>query len=94
MSELPHLGVPLEQVIAMVSSNPATLIRMQDQLGSIAVGREADISVLKIETGRFKLSDNSGESVVAEKLVRPAFCIRAGTRFDSNSVFVPDAIVA
>ncbi|MAO93544.1 MAG: amidohydrolase/deacetylase family metallohydrolase [Rhodospirillaceae bacterium] len=94
MSELLHLGVPLEQVIAMVSSNPATLIRMQDQLGSIAVGREADISVLKIETGRFKLSDNSGESVVAEKLVRPAFCIRAGTRFDSNSVFVPDAIVA
>lgn len=94
MSELLHLGVPLEQVIEMVTCNPAKLLRMEDEIGSIAVGREADISVLKIETGRFKLSDNSGESVVAEQLIRPAFCLRAGQKFDATSAFVPDAIVA
>ncbi|MBO0333131.1 amidohydrolase/deacetylase family metallohydrolase [Sneathiella sp. CAU 1612] len=94
MSELLHLGVALEQVIEMVTSHPAKLLRMEDELGSIAVGREADISVLKIETGRFKLSDNSGESVIAEKLIRPTFCLRAGKRFDATSVFVPEAIVA
>jgi len=94
MSELLHLGVALEQVIEMVTSHPAKLLRMEDELGSIAVGREADISVLKIETGRFKLSDNSGESVIAEKLIRPTFCMRAGKRFDATSVFVPEAIVA
>lgn len=94
MSELLHLGVPLEQVIEMVTCNPAKLLRMEDEIGSIAAGREADISVLKIETGRFKLSDNSGESVVAEQLIRPAFCLRAGKRFDATSAFVPDAIVA
>jgi dihydroorotase len=94
MSELLHLGVPLERVIEMVTSNPAKLLRMEDELGCIAVGREADISVLKIETGRFKLSDNSGENVTAEKLIRPAFCLRAGKKYDATSAFVPDAIVA
>ena len=94
MSELLHLGVPLEQVIEMVTRNPAKLLRMEDEIGSIMVGREADISVLKVETGRFKLSDNSGENVTAEKLVRPVFCLRAGKRFDATSAFVPEAIVA
>ena len=94
MSELLHLGVPLEKVIEMVTCNPAKLLRMEGELGSIAVGRGADISVLKIETGRFTLSDNSGESVTAEKLIRPVFCLRGGEKFDANSAFVPAAIVA
>ena len=94
MTELLHLGVPLDQVIAMVTSHPAKLLRMADSIGRLAVGLEADISVLKIESGRFQLSDNSGAKVVSEQLLRPAFCLRAGVRFDSDSVFIPDAIAA
>lgn len=94
MTELLHLGVPLEQVVAMVTSNPARLLGMADQLGTLQPGREADISVLKRETGRFKLSDNSGAEVISEQLLRPAFCLRAGRRFDADSFFVPDAIAA
>ena len=94
MSELLHLGVPLDQVIAMVTSHPAKLLRMDDQIGSITPGFDADISVLSMETGRFKLSDNSGVNVTAETLLRPVFCPRGGMRFDADSVFIPDAIAA
>lgn len=94
MTEMLHLGVPLETVIAMVTSNPATLIGMSDTLGALTVGNGADVSVLRIDTGRFKLSDNSGEQVVSEKLVRPVFCLRDGVRFESNSALIPDAIAA
>lgn len=94
MSELLHLGIPLEDIVAMVTKNPAKMLRMEDELGALVIGREADISVLNIETGRFKLSDNSGEQVVADKLVRPAFCLRAGHYYYADSAFVPDAIVA
>ena len=94
MTELLHLGLPLEQVVAMVTANPATMLRMEDSLGTLQPGREADISVLKMETGRFRLSDNTGEEVVSEKLLRPVFCLRAGTRYDADSFFVPDAIAA
>ncbi len=92
MSELLHLGVELGQVLAMVTSNPATMLGMGDELGSLQVGREADISVLKIETGRFKLSDNSGAQEICERLITPAYCLRAGLHFDVNSPFVPDKI--
>ncbi len=94
MTELLHLGLNLEQVVAMVTANPATMLRMEDSLGTLQPGREADISVLKLESGRFLLSDNTGEEVVSEKLLRPVFCLRAGTRYDADSFFVPDAIAA
>lgn len=94
MSELLHLGVPLPEVVAMVTANPARLLRMRDELGTLQPGREADISVLKLETGAFKLSDNSGVEVRADRLLRPVFCLRAGTRFDATSPLVPDAIPA
>jgi dihydroorotase len=94
MTELLHLGVPLERVVAMVTSNPAKLLRLESELGSLQVGREADISVLKVESGRFKLSDNSGVEVVSDQLVRPVLCLRAGEVILADSPFIPDAIAA
>ena len=94
MTELLALGLELEEVIATVTANAAKLIRMEDELGSLAVGREADISVLDVLKGRFLLSDNSGAEVVADTLIRPAFCLRAGVRHDADSPLVPPAIEA
>lgn len=94
MSELLYLGVPLEKVVAMVTANPAKLMRMEDRLGTLEPGREADVSILRIEKGRFRLSDNSGAEVTADELVRPVLCLRAGVRYDADSPLVPDAIAA
>jgi dihydroorotase len=94
MTELVHMGVPLEQVVAMVTKNPASVLRMEDQLGTLQPGREADISVLKIESGRFKLLDNSGAEEISNQLIRPAFCLRAGKRIEADSSFIPAPIAA
>ena len=94
MSELLHLGVSLERIIAMVTANPAKMLRMESELGTLALGRDADVSVVKMETGRFKLSDNSGAEETAERLIRPVFCLRGGKRFEADSHFVPPAVAA
>jgi dihydroorotase len=94
MTELLALGMPLAEVVATVTSNPAIMVRMQDQIGTLKAGGEADVSVLEILNGRFKLSDNSGVEVVTDKLIRPVFCLRAGVRHDSDSPLIPDAIAA
>ena len=94
MTELLALGLEIEEVVATVTANAAKLIRMEDALGSLAVGREADISVLDVLKGRFLLSDNSGAEVVADTLVRPAFCLRGGVRHDADSPLVPPVIEA
>jgi dihydroorotase len=92
MTELLALGLELDEVVATVSANPAKLLRMQDEIGTLAPGRVADVSVLEIATGRFKLSDNSGVEVVTERLLRPAWCLAAGERFEADSPLVPPAI--
>ena len=94
MTELLTLGMSLEDVIATVTANPAVMVRMQDEIGTLQVGRQADVSVLEILNGRFKLSDNSGVEVVTDKLIRPVFCLRAGVCHDSDSPLIPDAIAA
>ena len=94
MTELLALGLELEEVVATVTSNAAKLIRMEDELGSLAVGREADIAVLDVLKGRFLLSDNSGVEMIADTLLRPAFCLRAGVRHDADSPLVPPVMEA
>jgi dihydroorotase len=94
MTELLTLGLTLPEIIAMVTMNPAEMLGMSDSLGSLQVGREADVSVLSIEAGRFKLFDNSGVEVITDKLVRPVLCLRAGERFDADSPLIPPAFAA
>ena len=94
MTELLHLGVGLEDIIAMVTSNPATMIGMSDEIGSLQVGKPADISVLAIDNGRFYLYDNSDAEEICDKLIRPLYCLKDGVRYDVTSPLVPDAIAA
>lgn len=94
MTELLTLGLTLEDIIATVTANPAVMINRSEMIGSLQAGREADISVIELLNGRFKLFDNSGVEVVTDRLIRPVFCLRNGKRYDSDSPLIPDAIAA
>lgn len=94
MSSMMTLGLPLEDVVKMVTIHPAQMLGMEDSLGSLAVGRVADVSVLDDVRGRFVLRDNEDHRVIAERLLQPSFCLRAGKRFDADSPILPQAIAA
>jgi dihydroorotase len=89
MTSMMALGMPLEQVVPMVTRNAARMVGMQDELGHLRVGGVADISVLSDERGRWILSDNEGTRVPANRLLRPLFCLRAGRRFDATAPILP-----
>ncbi len=89
MSKLLALGMTLPQVVATVTSNPAKMLGMTDSIGSLQVGREADVSVLELASGQFELKDNSGEKVATSQMLVPAFALRTGIRFDADSPLVP-----
>ncbi len=94
MSSMMALGLPLEQVVPMVTANPAKMLGLTDRIGALTPGFAADISVLHDDRGRFLLRDNEDTRVVAERLLRPAFCLRAGRRFDADSPILPAAVAA
>jgi dihydroorotase len=94
MSSMMALGIPLEQVVPMVTSNPARMLGRADEIGALKVGYEADVSVLTEQGGRFILRDNEKNEVIAERLLQPAFCLRAGKHFDAVAPILPQAIAA
>jgi dihydroorotase len=94
MSSMLALGLSLEQVVPMVTTNAAAMIGLSNEIGSLRVGATADVSVLSDERGRFILQDNEKTKVVAERLLQPLFCLRAGIRYDADAVILPEAMAA
>jgi dihydroorotase len=94
MSSMLALGLKLEQVVPMVTTNAAAMLGLSGELGTLKPGATADVSVLADERGRFVLRDNEKTQVVAERLLQPAFCLRAGKRYDANAVILPEAVAA
>jgi dihydroorotase len=94
MSSMLALGLSLEQVVPMVTSNPAKMLGLSDELGALRPGMTADVSVLSDIRGRFVLRDNERTEVIAERLLQPAFCLRAGQRIDAIASILPQAVAA
>ena len=94
MSSMISLGLTLEQVVPMVTSNPAKMIGLSDKIGSLKVGMDADVSVLVEKSGRYILRDNENTDVIANGLLQPAFCLREGVRFDPIAPILPQAVAA
>jgi dihydroorotase len=94
MSSMMALGLTLEQVVPMVTSHPAEMLGLADQISALKVGMDADVSVLVEKAGRFILRDNEKMEVIAESLLQPAFCMRAGVRYDAVAPILPQAIAA
>ncbi len=94
MSSMMALGLTLEQVVPMVTANAAAMLGLSDELGTLRHGTTADVSVLSDIRGRFVLRDNENTRVVAERLFQPAFCLRAGKRFDADASILPQAVAA
>jgi dihydroorotase len=94
MSSMMALGLPLERVVPMVTSHAAEMLGLADRIGALTPGFEADISVLNDVRGRFILRDNEDTRIVADRLLQPAFCLRAGRRFDADSPILPVAVAA
>jgi dihydroorotase len=92
MSKLLCLGMALSDVVATVTSNPACMLGMADEIGSLGIGMAGDISVLSLREGEFELADNSGVNVTARRMLVPEFCLRAGTYFPATSALIPPAI--
>jgi len=89
MTAMLALGLPLAQVVRMVTCNVVDVFGLPKDLGTLALGNPADISVLHDESGRFALRDNEGTQLVAERLLRPALCLKDGLRFDADASILP-----
>ena len=78
------LGFSLEDVIRMTTANPAQALGMEDTLGSLAVGRPADISILKEETGDWLFHDTEGNTLRGDKALVPIVTVKDGEPYSPD----------
>jgi dihydroorotase len=78
LSKFLALGMPLEQVIAASTSAPARAMGWDDRLGSLAVGREADVAVLDLVDAPVTLRDCVGAELPTDRYLRARHTIRGG----------------
>lgn len=78
------LGLSLEEIIACCTINAARAVGWQNCIGSLEVGREADIAVLSIIDEPTALRDSVGAEVVHSQRLAARWTIRAGQVFQGR----------
>jgi len=81
MTRFLALGFSLGEVVTMATTNPAKALGEEHRLGSLAIGRQADISVLYIKDGSWTVYDTEGGSLLAKRAVLPVLTIKRGQVF-------------
>ncbi len=78
LSKLLHLGMDLPAVIEATTNAPARALRRADAIGSLAPGREADITVLEPVDGEHDLVDAAEQHELAAQRLVPRWVVRGG----------------
>ena len=90
MSVMMRLGLSLEEVIERVTINAARAIRIDDRAGSLRTGFPADVTVFKVESGEFSLTDCQLVERTANRRITPIMAFKDGVRYDSDLVRCQD----
>lgn len=81
LSKFLHLGMPMEKVIRAATHDPARAMRMSDRLGLLAKDRIADITLLRLRRGTFRLVDSNGNERQATRRLAPVQVFKRGERY-------------
>ncbi len=82
ISKFLHLGLPLEEVMAMVTAVPARVVGMAGEIGTLAPGAAGDAVVLALRSGTFAFQDSRRVTRTGEQRLEPEVVIRAGRVYD------------
>lgn len=78
LSKFMALGLDLRQVVEMATINPARAISIEDRKGSLKPGMDADISILELSSGIWKLEDCEQQTIEVTRLITPYMTIKSG----------------
>jgi dihydroorotase len=90
MDKFLAMGMPLDDVIVRSTWNPAKEIH-HEELGNLSVGSPADVSVLRVETGKFGFTDMYGARLDGKQKLICELTVRNGkVVYDLNGITRPD----
>jgi dihydroorotase len=78
------MGLSFDEIIAKCTVDAARAVGWQDRIGSLEVGREADIAVLQILDDPVTLRDSVGAEKLHKQRIAAKWTIRAGEVFQGR----------
>jgi dihydroorotase len=79
-----HLGLPLRDIVARVTANPARALSLHDRAGSLRAGAPADVTVFRVVDEPVTLADCHKVTRSAQRSVRPVMTFKNGVRVDAD----------
>jgi dihydroorotase len=92
LSKYLYLGLNLDQVIELGTTKPARAVHLDEHIGTLQVGADADISIIELREGPVTLTDARGATRQGNQLLLPVETLRAGRRFSPQHSFHPHLI--
>ncbi len=90
MSKFLNMDMPMNELIATVTWNPAQIIKRTD-LGHLSVGAVADITLLNLRKGDFGFIDTKGEKMEGDRKLECELTIKDGdVVYDLNGISKPN----
>jgi dihydroorotase len=90
MNKILNLGMPLTEVIARSTVAPARAIG-RPELGTLSVGAEADVAVLKHQAGTFRFVDCGRARLTGSQRLECLMTVRAGNIvYDPTGLSMPE----
>jgi dihydroorotase len=84
MTRFLAMGFTLDRVVEMCTINPARAIGEEARLGSLEVGKQADVSVLDIQDGDWVVYDVLGNGRQSERAVTPVLSVKRGEVYEAG----------
>ncbi len=81
MAKFMSVGYSLSDVVKATTSSAAAALGLSDTIGALAVGRDADITILDVAEGDFLFTDTTGLQFRGGYGLAPVYTLRAGEEF-------------
>ena len=81
MAKFMSIGYTLSDVIKATTANAAQALGLEDEIGAIAIGRDADLSVIDLVEGDFTFTDTRGQAFAGRYGLAPVRTVKAGEEF-------------
>jgi dihydroorotase len=89
LSKFMHLGLTLDQVVGMATTNAARSFGFPQKFGTLIEGSEADVAVFELREGSFDFADCVGQKRVGQLRLFPVATVKSGEIYGGPSLLTP-----
>jgi dihydroorotase len=84
MAKFMAIGYRLADVVRMTTARPASVLGLDGEIGALAAGRDADITILDLAEGDFTFTDTTGHAFRGGYGLAPVHTLKAGQSYSPH----------